>query len=128
MILIQSSRIVPQQNNILPCKTPTWELPSLCQVWVQTEHLEKVFGEVVALLLPQDTGCNGFTLCGVGLSPCPHTGKTCPTTQPCCHLLPWGFVTSCPTEGVLIAGVAHLEGLRRRRVLRKAPGQVCVGR
>lgn len=88
---------------------------------MQTEHLERVFGEVVAFLFLR-------TLAAMDQVPCPHAGQTCSTTQPCCHLLPWGFVTSCPTEGVLIVGVAQLEHLRRRRVAEEGSRAGGVGR
>lgn len=118
-------------SSLVKPKPISWELPSLCHVWMQTEHLDKAVGQVVVFPVPQVTGCNGLSPgregagplslrwadvpqhSGLLLSGCVATGQHLPC-QGSWDLLPRGFVTSCPAEGVLKAGVARLEDARRR--------------
>ena len=118
-------------SSLVKLKPVSWELPSLCQVWTQTEHLEKALGQAVVFAVPQVTGCNGLSPGREGAGPlaprwaavsqrsalllASHviTGQHLPC-QGSRDLLSRAFVTSCLAEGVLKARVAQLEDARRR--------------
>lgn len=127
MILVQSSWIGLQQNNILPCQSQTSILGAAASVSGLDANGASWKGNWAS-------GCvcspSGHWLQWSWV-PCPHAEQTCPSAQPCCwasrivtgqhlpcqdswDLLPQGFVTSCPAERVLKAGAARLEDARRR--------------